>query len=427
MHRSPIFRAKDTKDRNQARVPSPSPNDQQAAEPTWQTPHTWLPWLRTWSPGVAPPLCGLLLVFVSTVLPGSQYGQSTVPVPVLFLIYLASGACYGLALYFASSLNAWVKILLGGVVIYCLAALWLLGGLLLLSIGMVLWGALVLYYLGTSRHVVPADMLHVTTLAGRYWREIPPGQALLLPGERVFRELPNPEKQYSSPVVKVHLRDGGGDRFIAQASVAVSSRQAALDSLSKPVLSANWESELEKTIRDSLRDVLGHSGHTALDRSPSDERSRSAGEIDRRIDGQALAQTLLERLRSQVAVHGIEIEWVRIRDLFLALDPRFLKQEPPKDPTPGALPPLGSGTPSAQPPGGAGQKASESEDLDLSVQALVDLYNTVRINTITDPETIRSIAQAFHSVAHDQSRRASFPYDADEVAELLFEYAASLD
>jgi hypothetical protein len=292
---------------------------------------------------------------------------------------------------------------------------------------MVLWGAVIFYYLYSSRHVVPADTLHVTTLVGRYWREIPPGQALLLPGERVVRELPNPEKQYTSPVVKVHLQDDGGDRFIAQASVAVSFRQAATDSLSKRVLATSWESDLEKTIRDSLRDVLGLSGHTALDRSPYDERSRSAGEIDRRIDGQALAQALLERLRSQVAVHGIEIEWVRIRDLFLALDPRFLKREPPKDPTPVALPPLGRGTPGAQPPGGAGQKASESVDLDLSPEALVDLYNTVRVNTITDPETIRSIAHAFHSIAHDQSRRASFPYDADEVAELLYEYAASLD
>ena len=71
--------------------------------------------------------------------------------------------------------------------------------------------------------------------------------------------------------------------------------------------------------------------------------------------------------------------------------------------------------------------ASESEDIDLSAEALVDLYNTVRVNTITDPETIRSIAQAVHDVAHDQSRRASFPYDAENVAELLFEYAASLE
>ncbi len=415
-------------------MPTRSPDDQQAAATTWQTPYSWLAWLRTWSPGVAPPLCGLLLVFISTLPSGSQFGQPAVPVPVLFLLYLASGACYGLALYFAASLDSWAKILLGGAVVYCLASLWLLGGLLLLGLGSVLWGALILYYLHTSRHIVPADTLHVTTLAGRYWREIPPGRALLLPGERVLRELPNPEKHYTTPVGRVHLRDAGGDRFIAQASAVVSFRQAALDTLSKLVTSQNWESELEKTIRDSLRDVLALSGHTALYRSPSEEPSRGTAGIDRRIDGQVLAQTLLDRLRSQATSHGLVIESVRIRDLFLALDPRFLKREAPKDSSPVGLPPLARGAPSGQQPGGtaagsrtAVQKASESEDFNLSVEALVDLYNTVRVNTITDPETIRSIAQAFHTIAHDQSRRASFPYDADEVAELLFEYAASLD
>src|SRR5215469_18461992 len=80
MRRSPILRAKDN---SQGNVPSPSPDDQQAVSATWQTPYPWLVWLRTWSPGIVPPLFGLLLVLVATLLPGSQFGQPALPVPVL--------------------------------------------------------------------------------------------------------------------------------------------------------------------------------------------------------------------------------------------------------------------------------------------------------------------------------------------------------
>src|SRR5215469_13937323 len=92
----------------------------------WETPHTWLPAVRTWSPAVAPPILGLILVFIATLStpPSSRAGASTGDmVPLLFLLYFVCGVVYGLCLHFAPSLNSWAKFLLGGGVLYSLAAL----------------------------------------------------------------------------------------------------------------------------------------------------------------------------------------------------------------------------------------------------------------------------------------------------------------
>jgi hypothetical protein len=96
-----------------------------------------------------------------------------------------------------------------------------------------------------------------------------------------------------------------------------------------------------------------------------------------------------------------------------------------------ALPPLGSAQRSSRNAGvreaSDGQNPAAAEE-ELSVEALLDLYNTVRVNDISDPETIRSIAVAFRTLARDQGRGSpTSTFDAAEVADLLFQYAASLE
>ena len=403
---------------------------------TWETPYTWLEGWRTWSPGVAPPLLGLVLVFAATLPPEPRGTTSSVPVPVLFLLYFACGATYGLFLYFASSLNSWAKILLGGGIIYLIVALWLLWGLPFLILGTMIWAGLLVYYVQVCRHEVPEGTLHITTLFGRYWRSIPEGPALLLPGETVREETPNSVKQYETPLTRIHLRDIKDDRYVIEARATVSYRQDAVDALSRRTMLPNWESNLEKTIKDSLRDVLALSGHSALaQKSTEDIFSANGGtgsqQPKRAVRGQELAQALLERVRAQVRHHGLAIGWVRIRDLALAVDPRFSTASSELAPAaPAVLPPLGSGERNgrgaqAGADAGAGHTAAAEE---LSVEALLDLYNTVRVNDITDPETIRSIAEAFRTLARNQGEPSpTSTFDAAEVAELLFEYAASLE
>jgi hypothetical protein len=229
------------------------------------------------------------------------------------------------------------------------------------------------------------------------------------------------------------LRDVNDDRFIVEARATVSYRQAAVDALSRRTMPANWESNLEKTIKDALRDVLALSGHSALGQKPAEDYASGNGgqsvqQSRRAVNGQELAEALLERVRAQVRHHGLAIGWVRIRDLALAPDSRFITADPDLADavTPAILPPLGAAGRNSK-TAGVGAARSASADEELSVEALLDLYNTVRVNDINDPATIRSIAEAFRELARDQGPNPSSPFDAAEVAKLLFEYAASLE
>jgi hypothetical protein len=348
---------------------------------------------------------------------------------MLFLLYFICGIIYGLCLYFAPSLNSWAKILLSGGVLYSLAALWFLGGLVILVFGLILCGGVGLYFVHSHLHEVPSDTLHISTLLGRYWRTIPPGRALLLPGERVHSEVANPARQYTTPLVQVHLGDAAGKRYIAQASAIAGYCYSPTDALSKRIMPEKWEDDLYKTIREMLRDVLAVSGHTALEAAqpgqPPPRRDRSG----RQIDGQELAQALLDQLRRRVSSHGIAVGWVRIRDVLLSPDPRFNTPEKVEKEKEVVLPPLGMGNNSGsrQSNGDVASSDESGEQEMLPVEALLDLYDTVRVNYITDPETIRTIAEAFRSLGSDQGRSASCPYDAKEVANLLFQYASSLE
>jgi hypothetical protein len=394
----------------------------------WETPYTWLHAARTWSPAVAPPVLGLILVFIATLPtpPPSRTGDTTSnTLPMLFLLYFLCGVVYGLCLYFAPSLNSWAKILLGGGVLYSLAALWFLGGPVLLIFGFLLLGGAGLYYVHSHLHDVPSDSLHITTLLGRYWRTLPTGRALLLPGERVHSEVANPARQYTTPPVQVHLCDAPGDRYIAQASATVGYCYSPTDALSKRIMPDKWEDELYKTIRDTLRDVLAVSGHTALQATQPGKPPPRRNRPGQHIEGQELAQALLDQLRRHVSSHGIAVGWVRIRDLLLSPDPRFNSTANVEPETKVVLPPLGSG--SRRRNSGVASSDESDERETLPVEALLDLYDTVRVNYITDPETIRTIAEAFRSLGYDQGRSASCPYDAKEVAKLLFQYASSLE
>ncbi len=400
--------------------------------PDWETPYAWLPEVRVWSPAVAPPVLGLILVFIATLpAPASQSGGSAAAsqsLPMLFLIYFVCGVVYGLFLYLAPSLNSWAKLLLGGTLLYALAALWFLGGAVLLIGGIIVCTGLGFFYLYSCRRDVPADTLHITVFAGRYWRAIPSGRALLLPGEWVHKQLPNPAREYTAPLLQVYLCDTAGNRLVIQATATVSYRYAPVDALSKRPMPDGWEDDLQRTIREILRDALAITGHAALEDSATGQLIPS-GTVQSLppMAGQQLAQTLLEQLRRHTMSQGLAIGWVRVRDLLLLPDPRFAMADP-LHATPVVLPPLGLPT-NNQPRDAASLQlpAESAEPEEVPVEALLDLYNMVQSNSIDDPETIRSIALAWRALGLDKERQASCPYDSQEVATLLFQYAASLE
>lgn len=397
----------------------------------WETPYAWLHEVRRWSPAVVPPVLGLLLVFIATLpLPAAtsaSSGAAPNSMPLLFVLYFVCGVIYGLALHLAPSLDSWAKTLLGGAFLYGLAALWFIGGLLVLTLSVIVCLGLGIYYVHRCLHSVPAEMLHITTLAGRYWRAIPTGRSLLLPGERLRLRLPNPAKDYTTPLVQVYLADIDGNRWVIQALVTASYRFSPVDALNKRTTPDDWEDELKKTVRETLRDVLAILGHSAIEAPPRDAET---GQYNRNnqdiapIEGQQVAHMVLEQLRRYAIGSSMAIGWVRIRDLLLTPDSRF--SAPAARQTSSAAIPQMSGAGQNRSVSPAPPPAASAQPDELPVEALLDLYDMVRQGTITDPETVRSIALAFKALSSREETRDSSPYDTDEVADLLLQYAASL-
>ena len=67
-------------------------------------------------------------------------------------------------------------------------------------------------------------------------------------------------------------------------------------------------------------------------------------------------------------------------------------------------------------------------DLDhLTPGALADLYDGIREGHITDPATIRDVAQAFSRLAQEPPSDTEPPFDAPAAADALLRFAAQVE
>jgi hypothetical protein len=70
---------------------------------------------------------------------------------------------------------------------------------------------------------------------------------------------------------------------------------------------------------------------------------------------------------------------------------------------------------------------AESAPVTASPEVLASAYEAIRDGRISDPVTIRGVAQAFARLADEPPAEGAFPFDAAAAARLLWEYADSLD
>ncbi len=417
-------------------------------------PAPWLGTFRRWSPGIVPPLLGTALLLLAFALanrrdahgvPGLSPGGLT----TLFIIYLVSAGVYGVALYLAPSLATWLLVLIGGVVVYAGATLWVAGGPLVALAFAAFAAAAGAYYVRARMLSVPDGRVAVTAMAGNYLRSLRPGAAVLLPGERVLATVETGEREYSCPAKQTRVRDSDDTTYIARAAATVSYRALPAQAHLAALGSDDWERDLRDLIATTLRESLVEWAHTMLD----DE----AAAPDR-----LLARTMLTMLREQARVRGIHIQWVGVKDIWLMpesetipadladdlddLDERddedgheFARATPARAPleagppsTPAPAPLAAAVVPRMLPDIADVSAQSGPPPLPLPAEALApealsDAYDAVREGRIHDPATIREIAQGFLLVASDEQRHADFPYDAVAAARILMDRAATLE
>lgn len=429
---------------------------------TAPAPASWLGTLRRWSPGIVPPLLGMALLLLAFALANRRDAHgvpSLAPggLTTLFIIYLVGAGIYGVALYLAPSLATWLLVLIGGVVVYASATLWVAGGPLAALAFAAFAAAAGAYYVRARLLSVPDGRVAVTALAGSYLRSPRPGVVVLLPGERVVATVETRAREYSCPTKQARVRDSDDIAYIARAAATVGYHVLPAQAHLAALGSDDWERDLRDLIATTLRESLVEWAHTMLD--------NEAAAPDR-----LLARTMLAMLREQARVRGIHIQWVGVKDIWLMPESETIPadladdldqgdegdegddedERPPARGTP-ARAPLEAGPPSTSSPSASsptppaatvvprmlpdiadvsGQSGPPPLPLPaeaLAPEALSDAYDAVREGRIHDPSTIREIAQGFLLVAADEQRHAEFPYDAVAAARILMDRAATLE
>lgn len=420
----------------------------QARGPMARRPSAAMRRARRWSPGIVPPLLGGLLLLIAVVLAATHVPQ---PQPLvtssvllaLLVAYLVTGIVYGLLLYFSASDVVWVWLVALSVPVYVLLTLAILWGLIVFVPALLVCLGLLTWYVRESIFSVPEGKVAVTAILGGYARTLMSGRTILAPGERVAATLDAGEHQYVCPTHRTDIPNELGEIYQARASATVSYRLIAAEARNAIVGSADWEHDLHTQIGSSLTQALGEWGAHLLmgDGTPPD---------------QLLAKIFLRELRDQARPHGIHIAWVSVRDIWLAPASELLPAAGPPGtppitagvpfagtatavaarpmPAPAALRERGEGNGHGAPPQNAPAQAKPEEPAEpaepanaLSPDVLANAYEAVRAGQITDPDTVRQIANAFLKVAADEEQSAAFPYDAAAAAHILLDRAKALE
>jgi hypothetical protein len=406
------------------------------------TPHPVAIKVLRWAPIIAPAVLGSLLLTLALALVARNGVPAYAPlpysavVPALLAVYLLGSALLGLALYFAPNGVVWCLAFFAGppllLTIMLSLAFGAPGGLLVFA----LLAALLLIYSCWRRSLTRLGSVEVTLLLGEWYRTLPPGYNILLPGERIIATLRTTPRAFTTATQRVVL----APNRVAQARATVTYVVNAGAAWRTAGVRATWEDELRQRISASVRESL-------------DEWRGAANGGDAATRG-SIARRALDETRDWARSVGVRILSVRTHDIAVGA-PDALQSPQPADgrerPTPRVE--RAPATPRVLPAASADGRADAPWEESLraqtpppisapaalaqpahlaaerpSLEALEDLYEAVRNRQITDTQVIREIADHFATVAHEPyAPGGALPFDPAAAARLLGDYADALD
>jgi hypothetical protein len=430
--------------------------------PVNESPHPLVVRAVRWAPIIAPAVIdgALLLCTLGLVAHVGRPAFALLPqsliVPAVLGAYLVCSALLGVALYFAPNGVVWSLALVGIPPTLLTIMLGLAFGLPGALLALAAFAALLLLYSAARHALTRPGVVDVTLLMGEWYRTLPPGYNILLPGERVIVALRTSPRTYTTPLQRIALGSGR----IAQARATVSYVVNAREAWRTASVRATWEDELHQRVSASVRESLGEWRYT-----PDGDLAAHG----------SIAQRALDDTRDWARSIGIRILSIRAHDIVVGapaeLQPRAPQAEslraratprvaptyPPyqsysahpahpvdavdamdreldhddgglsDEPAPVSAP---LATPSAPPIAHIPAMGTPSARAPLerpSPEALEDLYEAVRNRQITDTQVIREIASHFAALAREPAASAALPFDPIAAASLLDEYAEALD
>ncbi len=298
---------------------------------------------------------------------------------------------------------------------------------------------------------------------GKYRRTLNPGINFRLPWETILGSLQTREAIWTCPEQQVPMSRDEEVHLKATVSYQLLPEDAYLVA---PQLDT-WEENLHNLIGNELQLIAG-----AL--SPDDfliwpqgsqsfqhgDANRQSQDMDETLRWEHINNLLFEKLRDKVALWGVQINWVQIRDI--TLTPRVVyaanrdaMENPAAVPVGGAVQSQSryAGGQQSQPP--RAQYASFDLDNDSTEkieypsnmsqststtfaqgnstagsptkipreEVLISAYRQVQTGKITSPVAIRNIAEKFEAVAAEPALNASVSFNAVLAAQTLYERA----
>jgi hypothetical protein len=381
--------------------------------------------------------CLALLLVLALVPSGTSHLRvSPESLGPIFFLFAALGVVLAAAMAYAPGDALWALALATGFLAYVTITVWAIFGppaAVLLVIGL---AVLLVVVVRAQAHTVLEDSVHVMVLLGKYHRTLGPGFHLRLPGEQVWAILHTSEVTLDVAVRDAQLRDGTTVDAQATAACRISPEHAHL---AAPHAS-DWPERARHCLDLCLRQTLGELALTDL----------RAGDIDLGDTGfgDVLAARLRGHLQHLVGGWGVSVAWVRPHSLRLPHAAREAAGEPPPtqrrpvmglaaspDPQRIDLPerwPDSAGSPVADVASARGVTPGAMLPLPPAMRsatpvpaALAEAYDAVRERRVTDPSTIRRIAQAFETAARDPVMGPLLPFDAQTAACYLRQLADS--
>ncbi len=375
------------------------------------------------------------LVFSLIVLPLIAVKQTN-PVWPFLIIFLVLAIAQGATSYYLGSTNGlWMLAAIVSfcafLVVSCFALAGLFPSLLMLLVLIGLCLLLARYYV----HPVSEGYVDIVYAFGKYRRTLYPGFNILLPTEKAGPHLNVGETQWICPTQRVQLSHT--EDVVLRAAL---SYQLVPEDAYMAVTQINqWEESLRELLKASLQTIAttfmpedfvawpqGLLGQ-AQQSSPSD-----GAHWDR------VNAYLFQHLRDRVALWGVQVNWLRIRDVSLVPHgsavmetgpiptAEAIEERPPRSNMRGSRPGILKGRNGAEPI----SKPEDTTQADMPSpvklppeEALIKAYREVQSGNVTDPETIRSIAQKFAYIASNPEKSAHVSFDAERASANLFEQA----
>jgi regulator of protease activity HflC (stomatin/prohibitin superfamily) len=415
------------------------------------------------------------------ILPPIAMGHAYLPPPsfwfiavVLVIITIGQGA----AIYFSGPHhNMWVLGTFGGLILFVLFGVFavvgpLAGTLLLMAILICC-----IYLARRCIHSVLEGSVDIVYVSGKYKRTLYSGFNLLWPWEEVKHHVDIEEINWNCPPQKIQLSPEEDVVLRAVISYQVVPEDAYL-AVSQI---KNWEESLRNLFVTTLQTISTHFAPTdflawpqslqAYQSQTAHHDPQSVHLPDEGVDDftggpvrrERINALLFQQMRDRVALWGVQIHWVRIRDIELAPHTMAAISVPPmlldyatttndnseeeelvtasnvvqsnatqfvdgqtgvsaEEPI-GRIP-IDQGATEVIQMAGFPTPGMPLPPQNLPSEAILKkAYQEVQNGKVTDPQTIRQIATTFVAVARDPEANQKISFDAERAAENLYEQA----